>query len=82
MNTENELAEAFEANYMESMSAAPETTDGPRHIVEKIDAYLSMGWESSAIEHIEELESKYGVDFEELVEDTVSAHIKDPRGEN
>lgn len=82
MNPNNELVDTFTENYTESMSSAPATNDGPEHLLEKIDAFLRMGWDSNAEECIEEFETKYGVDFAELVaETTMSPHIKDPRGE-
>lgn len=81
MNTDDELVNTFADNYTESMSAAPATTDSPEHLLEKVDAYLRMGWEETAVEHIEEFEDRTGIDFAELAEDTVSRHLKDPREE-
>lgn len=71
----------FAANYTESMSAATATNDGPEHILEKVNTYLSMGWEESAGAEIERFEDRTGIDFSELVDGTVSRHLKDPREE-
>lgn len=81
MNTDDdELLDEF-ANYTESMAAAPETTSSPEYILRKVNTYLSMGWEESAGAEIERFEDRTGIDFSELVDGTVSRHLKDPREE-
>lgn len=79
MNIDDELVNTFADNYTESMSAATSTNDGPEHILEKVNAYLSMGWDESAEAEIERFEDRTGIDFSELVDGTVSRHLKDPR---
>lgn len=81
MNTDDELVNTFADNYTAEMSAAPATNDSPEHLLEKVDAYLSMGWNETAIDHIEEFEDRTGIEFSELVDGTVSAHLVDPREE-
>ena len=75
-NPRSTLVEVFRSRYTEELSSEEMETTDIEHLLKKIEVFHRIGWESNTIHHINKLERKTEIAFEELAKSTP---VEDPR---